>query len=256
MSDPWILRLGPVPDATAAASLFCLPYAGGGAAAFRKWQPMLAPAVAVLPVQLPGRGTRLGESPRTRVLDLARELAAALTPRLDGRYALFGYSLGALIAFELARELRRRGAPAPEHLFACARRAPSVPEDDGHAHGLPDAAFVEEVGRRYEAIPAEVASEPEVLRLLLPALRADFEMLETYGYSEDEPLDCPITAIAGIDDARATERDIAGWARETRAGFSIRRFPGGHFFFRDLEGAVADLVRGALEVGAPAAARP
>lgn len=223
---------------------------------FRKWQPMLAPAVAVLPVQLPGRGTRLAESPRTRVLDLAREFAEALMPSLSVSYALFGYSLGALIAFELARELRRRGAPAPGHLFACARRAPCLPEDDRRAHDLPDAAFVEEVGRRYEAIPAEVAGEPELMHLLLPTLRADFEMLETYGYREDEPLDCPITAIAGIDDPRATEREIQGWERETRVAFSIRRFPGGHFFFRDREKTVAELVRSALEVGAPQAARP
>jgi surfactin synthase thioesterase subunit len=217
---------------------------------------MLAPAVAVLPVQLPGRGTRLAESPRTRVLDLARELAGALTLGPGDRYALFGYSLGALIAFELARELRRRGAPAPDHLFACARRAPCLPEQDGRAHDLPDAAFVEEVGRRYEAIPAEVAGEPELMRLLLPALRADFEMLETYEYSEGEPLDCPITAIAGIDDPRATAYEIEGWERETRVGFSIRRFPGGHFFFRDRERAVAELVRGELEVGAPQGAHP
>jgi medium-chain acyl-[acyl-carrier-protein] hydrolase len=253
MSDAWILRLGQVPDPAVATSLFCFPYAGGGAAAFRKWQPMLAPAVAVLPVQLPGRGTRLAERPRTLVLDLARELAEALTPSLSGRYALFGYSLGALIAFELARELRRRGAPTPDHFFACARRAPCLPEDEGHAHDLPDAAFVEEIGRRYEAIPAEVAGEPELMRLLLPALRADFEMLETYSYCEDEPLDCPITAIAGIDDARATEREIEGWGRETRVGFSIRRFSGGHFFFRDHESTVAELVRAELEVGAPQA---
>jgi medium-chain acyl-[acyl-carrier-protein] hydrolase len=256
MSDPWILRLGTAPDGTFATSLLCFPYAGAGASVFRKWQPMLAPTVAVLPVQLPGRSTRLAERPRTRLLELAGEIAEALAPNLDCPYALFGYSLGALVAFEFARELRRRGAPAPGHFFACARRAPCLPETDGHVHDLPDAAFIEAVGARYEAIPAEVAAEPDLMGLLLPALRADFEMLETYVYRDEPPLDCPITAIAGIDDLRATAHEIEAWGRETRVAFSVRRFPGGHFFFRDRERIVTELLRSELAVGAPQAAHP
>jgi surfactin synthase thioesterase subunit len=256
MSDPWILRLGPFPDAAVATRLFCFPYAGAGASVFRKWQSMLAPEVAVLPVQLPGRSTRLAERPRTRLCGLAGEIAEALAPSLDAPYALFGYSLGALVAFEFARELRRRGAPTPGHFFACARRAPCLPETDGHVHDLPDAAFVSAVGARYEAIPPEVAAEAELMALLLPALRADFEMLETYVYRDEPPLDCPITAIAGIDDPRATAPEVEAWERETRAAFSVRRFPGGHFFFRDRESVVAELVRSELAVGAPQAAHP
>jgi len=217
---------------------------------------MLAPAVAVLAVRLPGRDTRLAESPRTRVLDLVRELAGALTPSLGERYALFGYSLGALIAFELARELRRRGVPAPTHFFACSRRAPFLPEKDGRIHDLPDGAFVEAVATRYGAVPAEVAAEPELMSLLLPALRADFEMLETYEYRDEEPLDCPITAMAGWEDPLATEREIVGWERETRAAFSIRRFPGGHFFFRDHERTIVEILHGAIGVGTSEAMRP
>lgn len=248
MSDPWILRLGQAPASAPAVSLFCLPFAGGSAAVFRRWPALLAPAVGVLPVQLPGRGTRLGESPRTRLIDLARELAEAIAPRLGDRYALFGYSLGALVAFELARELRRRGAPPPSHVFACARRAPSLRQDEAPVHSLPEVAFVEQVRRRYDAIPAEVAGEPELMRLLLPALRADFEMLETYEYTSEEPLDCPITAMGGIDDARASGDELEAWGRETRSHFTVRRFAGGHFFFffRPSEELVVGLVRAQL----------
>lgn len=247
MSDKWILRFGAVPDPAPGASLFCLPFGGGTAAVFRRWPALLAPAIDVLPVQFPGRGTRLAEAPRTRLTDLARELAGAIAPRLSDRYALFGYSLGALVAFEVARELRRRAAPQPCHLLVCARRAPSLREDEAPVHALPEVSFVEQVRRRYEAIPPEVAGEPDLMRLLLPALRADFEMLETYEYTSEEPLDCPITAMGGMDDARASDDELEAWGRETRHRLTVRRFAGGHFFFRGCEEQVVGLVRAQLE---------
>lgn len=246
MSERWILRLGDVQEAVAPTRLLCLPFAGGAAAVFRNWPARMGPEITVWPIQLPGRGARLSETPRTRILGLVGEIAEALEPQLDGRYALFGYSLGALVALELARELRARCPSGPVHLFVCARRAPSLPCDEPKVADLPDGEFVEEVRRRYDAMPDEVVREPELLRLLLPSVRADFTMLETYEYARAEPLDCPITALFGSDDPRTRADDLDGWALETRRGFSKHRFDGGHFFFRECEPALTDLVRRTL----------
>lgn len=243
----WILRLGQVPDSAHTASFFCLPVAGGSAAVSRRSPAWLAPGVDVLPVQLPGRGTRLAETPRTRLKNLAKALAEVVAPRLGNPCALFDYSLGALVTFELARELRRRAVPPPCHMFSCARRAPSLRENEAPVHALPKASFVERVRRRYDAIPPEVAGEPERMRLLLPALRADFEMLQTYEYTSEEPLECPITVMGGIDDALASGNELDAWGRETRHRFTVRRFAGGHFFFRSCEEQVVGLVRAQVE---------
>lgn len=203
-------------------------------------------------MELPGRAARLREAPFRRVRELAATLAASLEEYQGEPLAFFGHSLGALLAFEVVREMRRRGAPPPLHLFVSSRRGPRIPEAEGAIHGLPDAAFVEEVQRRYDAIPDEVLREPELMQLLLPILRADFEMLETYEYAAEEPLDCPITAISGLEDSRVSLEALEAWGLETSGSFQTRRFPGGHFYFREADGELAELVRRTLEGGAAA----
>ena len=214
--------------------LFCFPFAGGGAAVFRSWQRQLE-GVAVCPVQRPGRGARMAEEPCFRLPQLAVSACDALRPAMVPPFALFGHSFGALLAFEIARELRRRGAPGPDHLFVSGRRAPRLPEPAPPLHGLPDAEFVAEIRHRFDGIPPAILQEPELLRLLLPVLRADMAALETYEYREEEPLACPISAFGGEDDPWATHDELEAWRGETSASFVVRRFAGGHFYLQQAE---------------------
>jgi medium-chain acyl-[acyl-carrier-protein] hydrolase len=244
-----MLRSQSLASATA-VRLVCLPYAGGGLSAFRTWSGRLLPNVDPLVMVFPGRGPRLRETPATRLRELAASLASVVEGEGPRRLAFFGHSLGALLAFEIVRELTRRGAAPPIHLFVSSRRGPRLPEPGEDVHKLPDAEFVDEVQRRYDAVPEEVRSEPELMELLLPALRADFEMLETYEYVAEPPLECPITAISGLEDDRVPLESLQAWRDETVGPFRVRRFPGGHFYFRQADEELAQLVRLALVDGA------
>jgi len=228
----WILAARSVPPGR--LRLFCFPFAGGGAAVFRSWQRQLE-HVEVCAVQRPGRGARILAEHSSRLPDLAAGACGALQSEMVPPFALFGHSFGALLAFEVARELRRSGAPGPDHLFVSGRRAPRLPEPGPAMHGLPDAEFVAEIRERFDGIPPAILQEPEILQLLLPALRADMAALETYTYRPEEPLDCPITAFGGEDDPWATQDELEAWREETSASFVTRRFPGGHFYLQQAE---------------------
>lgn len=240
----WIGR--PAPRAGARLRLICLPYAGGGTAAFRPWTKHLPPDIELCLVQLPGREKRMGETPYTVLENLVSDLTEALDPLLDRQYALFGHSMGALTAFALTRHLRSRGHPQPAHLFVSGRRAPQIPENEAPLHHLPDAAFVAALVRRYNGIPPAVLQDVELLRLFIPSLRADLTMIETYRYVEAPPLDCPITAFGGWEDGRATQVDLASWRDLTRGDFTLRMFPGGHFFIQSSRMPLVEMVAGEL----------
>jgi medium-chain acyl-[acyl-carrier-protein] hydrolase len=237
-ADGWILRTRTRP--TARLRLFCLPYAGGAASAYRGWVETLPSDVDVCPVQLPGRGSRFREAPFRRVADLVPALAEGLVPLLDLPFAIFGHSMGAVVAFELARELRRRGARAPVLLGLSGHQAPRRPDAKPPFSHLPDAEFLEEVRRRYDGIPPEVLAEEELLQLLLPVLRADIQALETYAYEEEPALDCAISCFGGEDDPHVSLEDLEAWRDETHGPLRVRTFPGGHFF---VESARAQVLR-------------
>ena len=226
--NAWIL--GARPRQLPRRRLFCLPYAGGAASAYRSWAEMLPADVEVCPVQLPGRGSRFREAPFRKVADLIPALAEGLLPLMDLPFALFGHSMGAVVAFELARELRRRGARAPVLLALSGHQAPQRPDSEPPFSHLPDAEFLEEVQRRYDGIPPEVLAEEELLQLLLPVLRADIQVLETYAYAKEPPLDCPISCFGGEGDRHVSLADLEAWRDETRGPLRVRTFPGGHFF--------------------------
>ncbi len=235
LANPWVLRSRrPLPGRL---RLFCLPYAGGAASAYRTWEDGLPADVEVSPVQLPGRGARFREPSCRHLGDLVPALADGVAPLLDRPFALFGHSMGAVVAFELVRELRRRGAPAPVLLAVSGRQAPRRPEPEPPFSHLPDAEFLEELRRRYDGIPPEVLAERELLQLLLPTLRADVEALEGYVYAVDAPLACPISCFGGEDD-RVTVADLEAWCDETSAPVNVRRFRGGHFFVETARGEV------------------
>ena len=226
--NAWVLRTRA--RAPGRLRLFCIPYAGGAASAFRAWADGLPSAVEVCPVQLPGRGSRFREEPFRRVADLVPALADGLLPLLDRPFALFGHSMGAVVAFELTRELRRRGARAPVLLALSGHQAPQRPDAEPPFSHLPDAEFLAEVRRRYDAIPKEVLAEEELLQLLLPVLRADIQTLETYVCRMEAPLDCPISCLGGEDDPHVSLADLEAWREETCGPLRVRTFPGGHFF--------------------------
>jgi surfactin synthase thioesterase subunit len=206
--------------------LFCLPYAGGGASAYRTW--LKEQDMAVVAVQLPGRENRLHETPFSSLEKIAENVAEALFPHLSRQYALFGHSLGARIAFETVRHLRRRGANLPVRLFVSGSRAPELPEPFP-LHELEDDAFLSALSR-YGAKSSALLENAEIRRLFMPMLRADFTADETYVYVEEEPLPIPITAFYGAQDDEATPEEVKGWARHTSRSFSLYRIPGSHLY--------------------------
>jgi surfactin synthase thioesterase subunit len=210
--------------------LFCFPYAGGGASIFRTWPVGLPEGVQVCAVQLPGREERLSEEPFDRWRGLVKVLVDVLSPRLgELPFIFFGHSMGALISFELARELRRRGSPQPARLYASGWRAPHLPDPDPPVHRLPDVEFLEEL-RRLEGTPETVLEDAEMMDLLLPTIRADFAIVETYLYAPEPPLDYPIVAIGGTEDKEVSREELEAWREHTAQDFSLWRFSGGHFF--------------------------
>jgi surfactin synthase thioesterase subunit len=211
--------------------LFCLPYAGAGAALYRPWAALVPDGVELCPVLLPGREGRHREAPHTDLCELAVVLADALDGWLDRPFALFGHSMGAWIAFELAREARRRGYE-PAHLFVSGRPAPQLVVSEAPIHALPDEAFVEAVGQRYGAIPDVIRNDPDLLRLFLPTLRADLTMIERYVYRSEAPLTVPITAFGGTHDPRADRAQLEAWREQTIDRFDLQMHPGDHFFIR------------------------
>lgn len=226
----WLVR--PRPRGHARRRLLCVPYAGVGPSAFRRWCDSLPADVEVGIVHLPGREGRLREAPFSRIEPLIDAAAGALRPHLDLPFALFGHSMGALVAFELARRFRDERWGAPTHLFVSGRRAPHLaPRRPPIAH-LPDDQFVGEIRRRYNGIPDEVLRHPDLLALVLPGLRADLTLVEGYVYHPGAALPCPIAAFGGIADAEATDAELVGWRQQTTTGLSVRMFPGGHFYLQ------------------------
>ena len=225
--DSWIACRKPRPQAR--LRLFCFPYAGGGALIFRTWSDGLPADVEVCPIQLPGRGTRLMEPLFTQLSPLIQALAQALFPLLDKPFAFFGHSLGALVSFELARQLRRQYGVQPVRLFVSASRAPQLPHRGLPVHTLPEGDFLAEL-HRLNGTPRAVLEHEELMQIALPVLRADFAVYETYVYSTEPPLNCPISTFGGLRDRTVSQSDLEAWREQTSVSSSLQMFPGDHFF--------------------------
>jgi len=227
--------------------LFCLPYAGGGSVDYHSWGSRLPSTIEVCPVHLPGRERRLREPPICRAGPMVQAMARALRPAMEqAPFALFGHSMGAWIAFELARELRRQRQTMPIHLFLSARRAPHLASDGPRLSELPEQAFVRAIQERYRAIPPKLLDEPELLALFLPAMRADFALIDNYSHTEEPPLDVPVDAYRGADDDLVTHDQSMAWRRHSTGAFTHRVFPGGHFFLRDSRDLLLDAITSRL----------
>ncbi|MCM4083105.1 thioesterase II family protein [Paractinoplanes hotanensis] len=236
--DRWVSHPAPRPEAP--IKLFCFPYAGGGASAFRQWAPRLAGA-EVAAVQLPGRENRLGERPIDAMDRLVDALRNGLAAHLDDRpFAFFGHSMGARIAFALTKRLQGAGDRLPVRLFASASPAPwlQVPETAWRQSDDELLAWLTGLG----GTPPEVLASPDLMRLMLPTIRADLTVGATWTYRLDQPLPIGIRAFAGTADEYATPERARAWARETAAGCDVTVLDGGHFFVHEKVGEVLDIV--------------
>lgn len=259
MTDPggWVVRSGAARD-VCRVRLVCFPRAGGGTLAYRPWMATLAPDVDVLPVVLPGRDSRYREQSCTDVTQLARAAADGLRPILFDEehpvpYAFFGHSLGGVLAYETARVLSAEHPPpallivsgsAPPHRAAAVGRT---------CHTLPDEEFLTEVGR-LGGVPRSALDEPELIRVMLPVLRADFTAAETYVQAAGAPLDCPVAVYAGDTDSSVPRAQLTEWDRVTSVRpVRHRVFPGDHFYLDDARRPLLRALRYDLQEAAKAA---
>ncbi|MET9482763.1 alpha/beta fold hydrolase [Streptomyces sp. NPDC006638] len=243
----WTAEVRGAPDA--GVRLFCCAHAGGGPAGFRSWQREFGQDVDIRPVLLPGRESRSREQPLRRMADIVGPLCDGLLPLLDRPYALFGHSLGAALAYEVARELAARGWGEPRHLFVSARRAPHLPSRRARLHDLPHDRFTAAVARM-GGTPPEVLSHPELLNAFTPCLRADFEVNETYTPLPGGLLGCDVSAVVGRLDPEVGADEMAAWRDTTRGGFGLRVVDGDHFYLKETPGDLFALFRDGLDLSA------
>lgn len=224
----WIIRTKSQPH----LRLFCFPYAGGGASIFRLWSEKLPSQVEVCPIYLPGRENRLKEPLFTHLAPLVQTLAHALHPFMDIPFAFLGHSMGALISFELARHLHRIHYPGPAQLFVSAHRAPQLPDTNASLHDLPDPALIDALSR-LGGTPQAILQHTELMNVMLPILRADLTLCETYVYTPEPPLDCPIVVFGGEQDSMVSVQELQEWRNQTRSACTLHILPGDHFFLQN-----------------------
>lgn len=227
--------------------LFCFPYAGGSAAAYLRWAGRLPAQVVVCPVELPGRGKRFGEPCLRDLSVLVKQAAVGLLPYLDRPFAFFGHSMGALISFELARTLTWDYRLPPTQLFLSAHRAPHLPRTTAVRYTLPDQGLIRILRDLGGATP-ELLQQPELLQLVLPIVRADFELCDTYVYQPGAPLSCPITVLGGQDDPLVCRQQLVAWQRQTSATFLLQMFDGDHFYLNNAQSAVLTMLAQQVQV--------
>lgn len=241
-ADLWCRRYRPARNAT--ARLVCLPHAGGSAPFFLPVASALSPGVDVVSIQYPGRQDRRGERPLTSMAVLADRIADVLGAEPELPVTFFGHSLGASVAFEVIRRFEAAGR-RPVRLFASGRRAPSTATDDA-VHLRDDAGILAEV-RRLNGTASALLSDDEMMRAALPALRADYEVAETYRCAPADTVRCPVTVLTGDSDPKTTLEQAGAWQQHTAGSFDLRVFAGGHFFLTAHTDAITDILRAHFE---------
>lgn len=238
---PWTMVGERRPDA--AVRLLCFPYAGAGAAAFRDWHRGLPGDIELVAVQLPGRENRYGEPRLRRLADLMAPLRQMVCQLDDKPFFFFGHSMGALIAFELARALQRAGAPQPFHVLVSGMRAPQLVRRDEQLYLMQDDELLAKIAG-YNGTPKELMDDRELMRFFLPQLRDDFAIVETYEYEHEHGarLACPLTALGGTRDPNVAPAELAAWRGHTGGTFRHRLFEGDHFFLHPCKQAVLALL--------------
>ncbi|MFJ8827890.1 thioesterase II family protein [Streptomyces sp. NPDC102467] len=242
----WLRRYHPAPEA--GVRLVCFPHAGGSATFYFPVSRTLSGPVEVLPVQYPGRQDRHTEPCVGDIGELADHVASELLPLAARPLALFGHSMGALVAYEVARRLEDSGIE-PACLFVSGRRAPTCSRDE-NVHRLNDDGLIEQL-RRLSGTEAQILGDPEVLRLILPAVRSDYEAVESYRHEPGPPLRCPVVALTGDDDPQVTFDEAAAWSERTVGGFELNVYEGGHFYLNSQAAAVMETIAQRLRTPSP-----
>lgn len=232
MTTPWLMPFSR--GGNGRLNLFFFPHAGGGASAFYPWSRVLPAEITSYAIQLPGRETRLREPLHHQVSVLVGTLAEVLQPYLDLPFVFWGHSMGALLAFELTRQLQQHSLPTPQRMLVSGYNAPHIPYADRHIHHLPEADFMVAL-QELNGTPEAVLKDAELRALVLPIVRADFQLVETYCYQENDPLHCPITVLDGVTDDKTNEADLKAWQQQSTHALEMFTFPGDHFFLYDLQ---------------------
>lgn len=241
-SSNWLVR-SPLP--THRQRLYCFPYAGGGAHAYHSWQAALGPHTEVCAIELPGRGSRIAEMPYTSLTDLIASLAQVLARQDAMPFMFFGHSLGGLIAFELARFCARYALPMPSRLIVSGTDAPQHRSPSKDLHSMPDDELIDALGK-YNGTPVELLQHRELMDLLLPAIRADFTLAETYEYCISPPLQIPITVYEGKMDEHILPQQVANWQKETSGQCAVHWFEGDHFFINSEKALLHECLKAEL----------
>jgi medium-chain acyl-[acyl-carrier-protein] hydrolase len=242
----------PFSNPQAVARLFVFPHAGSGASSYH----FLARAckddpIEVNVIQYPGREMRIREAPCDDMEGMIASLDDDLRDLLAERpFAFLGHSMGALVAYELTRRLVESGGALPQHLFLSGRQAPQRPALNLPVDSMSDAAFLDAVGRRYNALPEELMSNPEILSLLLPSLRADFKLMARHEHRSGAPLDVGLTLINGLDDPWVDKDSVEAWQAQTSRPIVQHWLPGGHFYLPVAVTSVRQIILRTLGVGA------
>ncbi len=242
-SNSWFVV--PKPSPSALARIFCFVHAGGSASAYRDWAKCLSEKSELVIVQLPGRDERFSDALIDNLNDLIKELRSLFPRYSEKPCVLFGHSLGARVAFEVANLLNMNGKQKPSHLIVSGARAPHLAAENP-IHDLPDNKFIEEI-RKHDGTPDEIIRDKELLRLLLPRLRADYKLADTAPLADmGQQLDFPITALGGESDLTVSAAKLKSWSVHTGSEFSSYFYPGGHFFINSSRNQVIERINNTL----------
>ncbi len=237
--SPWLPNLNL--DSKIKLRFFCIPYAGGSTSIFRNWAAHLPEKIDLCPIQLPGRGARINETPFKNFPNLIDAIVKAITPYLDTPFVFFGHSLGGLIAFEICHQLRLERLSLPIHLIISGCTAPNLRIERRTLSTLPKFAFLNELSR-LNGTPKELLKNDELMELMLPSLRADFALYESYRYKQRDLLECPITVFGGDNDQEVSLQQLNAWQDETQNSFSIYQLTGDHFFLHHKDNELLTLI--------------
>jgi medium-chain acyl-[acyl-carrier-protein] hydrolase len=225
--------------------VFCFPYSGATAQVFRPLTQLLPEGISIYSCELPGRGRRFGEEIPGTLTEIVEETFLSIKKIIDRPYVFFGHSLGGKIGYEMARYIRTHNHPLPKHLFVTGVRAPQVPKREKNTFDLPRNEFIEKI-KEMGGTPEEIINNEEMLDIMVPILRKDFQIYETYRFTPDIPMPFPITAIGGIDDKFVTKEDLEQWSIHTSSLFDMHMLAGDHFFIHDNMNKIAQLITKAI----------
>jgi medium-chain acyl-[acyl-carrier-protein] hydrolase len=251
-NNAYLHRYAQPDPARVRTTLYLFPYAGGSAAVFRNWANYFDDSYDLVGIQLPGRGSRLLEPAETDYRVLVRDISdALLADRRHVRFAIYGHSMGALLAHHVALELLRRGASQPDCLFLSGCKAPHLARRRLQVAGMSNADFLDEL-RRLEGTPPALLDNTELMQLLLPTIKADFMLLERW-YDDLAATPCPelalpICAMSGRRDSHCSRADVDGWREHSHGPLESLEYSGGHFFLQSQEAKLVGDIRARLDM--------